>query len=375
MSTWIELDLGVLGENLGLLRKTLGDKPEIIFVVKADAYGHGMRAAAQHAWKCGVKWFGVAHIDEALELRRILPDAAILVMSVLEPSNAPAAANNNITSFIVSSEHACSLSRVLASSGRNLTCHIKVDTGMGRLGFAWETAPAQILEAAKQPGLKITGICTHFASSDGSDRIFFDEQVRRFRHVVRECEELELRIPFKHVSNSGAIVLEPSMDLDGVRPGILLYGYGRKTGPRVIGTKPFLQWKTRLVQVKKAPAGFPVSYDSTFVSKQSTTIGTIDAGYADGYPRLLGNRGYVLAGGRRVPVAGRVTMNLVTVDLGPDSKLAEGDEVVLLGSQGGESIWADEIAGWCSTISYEILTGIKTGDRRVKGDRNEPSVK
>jgi len=194
---------------------------------------------------------------------------------------------------------------------------------------------------------------------------------------VRACEAARLTGLFRHASNSGAILSGADRDLDGVRPGILLYGYGprvtiRRQGPadtaaQTVETQPFLQWKTRIVQVKKVPAGFPVGYDSTYVTPRETGIATLDVGYADGYARLLGNRAEVIIRGRRCPVVGLVTMNLITVDLGPACEAGDGDEAVLLGRQGDASIWADEMARWRSTIPYEVLTNIHTSEIRVTG--------
>jgi alanine racemase len=248
-----------------------------------------------------------------------------------------------------------------------LRCHAKIDTGMGRLGFPWFEASTQIPPLVGLPGIDLCGACTHFASSDVEDPSFMEKQARRFRHVIEACETAGVALPFKHVSNSGALLRNPALDMQGVRPGIVLYGYEQGNTPRGIVTRPFLQWKTRVLQVKGVPAGFTVSYGSTYVADQPTRIATIDVGYADGFSRLLSNRGSVLIRGRRFPVAGRVTMSLVSVDVGNDMAITPGDEVVLLGTQGDEGIWADEIAQQCGTISYEILTSIRPEAQRVAG--------
>jgi alanine racemase len=215
--------------------------------------------------------------------------------------------------------------------------------------------------------LSLEGICTHLASSDNPDRDFSDEQLRRFHRVLDQCGQRGIHFQVRHVSNSAALLRERTWHLDGVRAGIVLYGYppvlpGER--PRA-DLRPVLQWKTRLVQVKRVPRGFPVSYDSTHTTERETRIGTFPVGYADGYPRALSNRAQVLVHGRRAPVVGRVTMNLSMVDLGPDSLAQAGDEVVLLGEQGGASLWADELARWAGTIPYEVLTNIRAIDRRV----------
>ena len=366
MHTWVELDLQALADNIGALCAALAGRSEIIFVVKANAYGHGLAPVARSAWANGVRRYAVVHIDEAQALRYLLPDADILIVGVLDAADAVQAVRANIVPVIVSAEHARALGAKAASANLRLRCHAKIDTGMGRLGFPWETAAETIAGLAGEPGLAIEGLCSHFASSDSHDRTFAETQIGRFRRVIEECRSRGLPPGYCHIANSGAVLGDAGWDFDGVRAGILLYGYGRHPAPaRELRTRPFLAWKTRVVMVKPVPAGFPVSYDSTHVTARPTHIATLDVGYADGYSRLLGNRGSVLIRGRHRPVVGRVTMNLTTVDLGPERDAAEGDEAVLIGADGAESIWADEVAGWRGTISYEVLTNIRTEDRRL----------
>jgi len=248
-----------------------------------------------------------------------------------------------------------------------------VDTGMGRLGMTWDSAPQSLAELAGIAGIEVNGICSHFASSDSPDRARADEQAERFAEVLRRCADTGLSYRIRHISNSGGILLDNNWDYDAVRAGIHLYGYTpRRRGARAksrepVLTSPILQWKTRVAQVRRVPAGFSVSYDGTHVTSRPTTLAVISAGYSDGYPRLLSNRASVLIGGRRCPVAGRVTMNLTVVDAGPDADVREGEEAVLLGQQGQESVWADELARMAETIPYEILTGIRIRKTVVKG--------
>lgn len=393
---WIELDLEILCENLRCMKNALSPGTEIIFVVKSNAYGHGMVPVARRAWESGVKWFAVAHLNEALDLRENLSSANILVLGVLDAENVGIAIEKNITPILVSEKHALALSAEAEARNAVLGCHVKIDTGMGRLGFLWNKAAESLQRVIKAGGLSIQGMCTHFASAAGTPDNFADVQWKRFSEVINACEKTGIDVPFKHVSNSAAFLAHPEWDMNGVRPGILLYGYGgnakcgmrpglaegalaaagriadcggekqegrRKIERREIEARPFLQWKTKVIQVKKVPKGFRVGYYSTYITKSQTHIATIDVGYADGYSRLLSNNGHVLIGGRRVPVVGRVTMNLVTVDLGKDTKAKAGDDVVLIGQQGAESIWADELARLCRTIPHEILTSIRTDER------------
>jgi alanine racemase len=272
-----------------------------------------------------------------------------------------------------------------------------IDTGMGRLGFPWATAGEDVPRVARLPGLAVCGISSHFASAASADAAFTQLQAERIQRVVVGCEARGLRGLFKHISNSGGIQMGSCWDMDGVRPGILLYGYGglrgtsvtsaagglsrgaasgngaatppRASAPagglREVKTRPFLHWRSRVLQVKTMGAGQPISYDGTYVTREDTRIGTVDVGYADGYSRSLSNRGRVLIRGRRYPVAGRVTMNFLMVDLGRTSDVQEGDIVTLLGTDGAEAIHADEMAGWRDTIAYEVLTSIRTDDRRI----------
>jgi len=406
-NTWIELDLEILGANVRSLRRALTPGTEIIFVVKSNAYGHGMIPVAHRAWECGVEWFAVAHIDEALALRKTLPEVEIVVVGAIDPADAATAIEHNLIPLIVDDKHASALALSASKTKSRLRCHAKIDTGMGRLGFAWKGAGKLLPVLARRKFLDICGICSHFACVGSSDRSrhkaaptsadFADVQFYRFQKVVSACESAGMKGLFKHTSNSDGILCDSTWNMDGVRPGILLYGYGaRENGimtkwndgakgrTRIVSNiptfqysniptsalpLPFLSWKTRILQIKKVAAGFPVSYDSIYITKRATNIATIDIGYADGYHRALSNKGIVLAGGKRCPVVGRVTMNMVMIDLGTQPCVHERDEVVLIGSQGNESIWADELATLAGTIPYEILTSIRTDERRIAAEK------
>jgi len=265
--------------------------------------------------------------------------------------------------------------RVGRGLGKANSYWLEIDTGMGRLGFWWEDAAGVLPDLAQLPGLNIQGMYSHFASSDGADHSFAEIQYDRFLKAAKDCERCGMTIPFKHMSNSGAILHSAKWDMNAVRPGILFYGYGSSPAARPIETKPFLQWKTKVVQVKEVPAGFHVGYNSTFITERTTMLATIDTGYADGYPRLLSNKGSVIIQGRKCPVIGNVTMNFISVDLGPGSSVVKGDEVTLIGAQGGNSVWADEIAELCATISYEILTNIQSPQKAVVDSEAKPNIK
>ena len=379
-NAWIELDLDCLGRNIASLQASLSGPTRVVFVVKANAYGHGLSPVALHAWRCGVRWFAVAHMDEGARLREQLPEAEIVILGRLGREDAAEAAARQIVTVLVDADHARELAEAASAKGGVLRCHAKIDTGMGRLGFGWDAAGVMVPEANRLPALRIEGLCTHFAASGNRDRHFTLMQLERFQAVFGACQKAGMGPLFRHVSNSSAILRDAAWHMDGVRPGLLLYGYAEMADDEgaaglfpcplpagvPISVAPILQWKTRVVQVKRVPAGSSVSYGCTHRTRHATTIATLDAGYSDGYPRLLSGKGVVIIRGRRCPVVGRVTMNMIMADMGPQSEVRTGDEAVLLGRQGGASIWATELASMCQTIPYEILTNIRTDDIRIR---------
>jgi alanine racemase len=358
-NAWVELNLERLCQNLSVMKTALSPSSEIILVVKANAYGHGITTVASKAFSCGVSWFFVATLDEALSVRAVLPEANILLLGAVWPADIREIVQQRILPVLFSLEQARELAQTARREGLTLPCHMKVDTGMGRLGLFWEGAPGQIAELNRQGGLDIRGLCTHFASAGRSNDLFAKVQAERFQTVLSGCLAHGMSGLYTHLANSAAFSSRPELDMNGVRLGILAYGYGGRGPLARVSTSPLLQWKTRVIQVRPVPADFPVGYLSTYVTPEPTCLATIDAGYADGVSRLMSNKGYVLVGGRRAKVVGRVTMNFTTVDVGAGSGVKPGDEVVLIGTQGGESLWADEVARWCATIPYEILTNIR----------------
>ena len=358
-SSWIEIDAAGLGANIGALRKAVRPSTEIIFVVKANAYGHGLVPMAREAVQCGVRWLAVAHLHEALEIRRALPDVRILVMGVVEPEDAPVLGVERITPIVVGAEHGQRLAAAARAAGVTLDVHMKVDTGMGRLGVAWPDAAEAFRALAPEEGLRVTGLCSHFAAVEPKQPERAEEQAGRFLALAKDLETLNGAPLFKHISSSRAILYHPEWDFDGIRPGICLYGYGTNDSQMRFRTRPFLQWKAAVMQVKDVPAGYPVGYYGTHVTQKPTRMAVLSVGYADGYHRALSNRGHVLIRGYRCPVIGRVSMNWVAVDVGcAGDPVRAGDEAVLIGEQAGASVWAGELAKICRTIPYEILVGI-----------------
>lgn len=342
------------------MKAVLEPSSEIILVVKANAYGHGLGPVSVKAYDCGVRWFLVARMDEAVTLRAALPEANILLLGAVWTQDIPVILSHKITPVLFCEDQARELAAYAREAGVTLPCHVKIDTGMGRFGFPWQEAPAMLAALQREGGCDIQGISMHFSSAGRAGDTFALTQADRFQGVVDGCRDLGLNPLFKHVANSAAFAVHPEWDMDGVRVGILAYGYGGRRSDSRVHTQPFLQWKTRVLQVKEVPAGFRVGYLSTYVTPEPTRLATIDVGYSDGLSRLMSNKGHVLIGGRRAKVVGRVTMNFTTVDVGPMGAVKVGDEVVLIGTQGDEALWADELARWCQTIPYEILTNIRS---------------
>ena len=353
------MDLNRLRGNVEAIRASLGGA-DMIAVIKSDAYGHGLDAVAGALGRGGVRRFAVAYAAEAAAVRAAAPDAElILVLGAACPAEVPRMLRDRITPVVVSTEHGRALSAAAVAAGGRLGVHVKLDTGMGRLGFVCPAETEQAADIARLPGLEIQGVCTHFAMVEPERKPTAAKgQAEKFRQAVPVVEAATGRALFRHMSSSRAALLLPECDQNAVRMGISLYGYGAAEKDKRFATVPVLQWKSRVMQVKQVPAGFAVGYYASYKTTVPTELATISCGYTDGYQRHLGNKGQVLIGGKRRPVVGRVSMNWISADLGPDSGVKAGDEVVLIGEQGGEQIWADELAKHCGTIAYEILTGI-----------------
>ena len=363
------MDVRRLQANAAAIQASLPGA-ELIAVIKADAYGHGLGPVAAALGRGGVTRFAVAYVAEASVVRAAVPAAAqILVLGVATAADVPSLLEDRITPVVVCAEQAHELSERAQSAGRRLEVHLKLDTGMGRLGFICPGELAQAVEAIRLPGLDVTGVCTHFSMVEPEKKPTAARgQAEKFRQALQVLEVAAGRRLFRHMSSSRAALLMPECDQDAVRVGISLYGYGSSEADPRFTTRPVLSWKARIMQIKRVPAGFPVGYYASYKTAGPTDLAVIACGYTDGYQRHLGNKGQVLIGGRRRPVVGRVSMNWIAADLGADSGIRPGDEAVLIGAQGNEHLWADELAKHCNTIAYEILTGISRQiERRYVG--------
>lgn len=357
-NAWAEIDLGAIRNNINVIRKQIGMDIKILVVIKADAYGHGLNEISRTVLDCGVEWLGVTSIAEALELRKQHPDARILILSAGMYGHSKLIVKHNLTPIVSSRQMAELLNEAGEIFNKKVKVHIKIDTGMGRLGVWYENAFDFIRYVSKLPFIQIEGICTHFASVSSAqvDMEFTKRQLQGFMYVVEQAAKIGIYIPIRHIANTGAVLLVKEAYLDLVRVGIGIYGL--PPSPEFnngLQLMPALSLKSRVAYLKDATPGRTISYGRTYTVKEKTRIATIPIGYSNGYTRSLSNKAQVLIRGRRAPVVGIITMDQIMVDVGNIPGVSVGDEVVLIGEQGDERITATEVAEWAGTISYEIL--------------------
>jgi alanine racemase len=358
--TRAEIHLAAIESNVRTARRFAGSATDVMAVVKADAYGHGAVPVARTALAAGATWLGVAIPEEAVALRSAGIRSRILVLGPIAPEQAPLTVDHDLDQCVSDLSEAAALSRAAESRGCVARIHVKVDTGMGRVGLP----PGDVLRAverlARLPALRLVGLMTHFAESDADDPAFTREQFARFEEVARALRAAGVEVPVRHAANSAALVRHPETRLDLVRPGILLYGCSpcptRRPGdPALV---PALRLRTAVSRIADVSAGSSVSYGRTFVAPRDMRVATLPIGYADGLPRALSNRGHALVGGRRVPIVGRVCMDMTMVDVTGVPEVRLGDEAVLIGRQGAEEISPGEVADLAGTIAYEVLCRI-----------------
>ena len=359
------IDLNALAHNFQeVSRRAQGRK--VLAVVKAQAYGHGAISVSKHLLGLGADTLGVALLEEGRELREAGIDAPILVMGAVVPGQAEALVALRLTPVVFTLAMARALSGAARTMKTQVPVHVKIDTGMGRIGIAPEAAPTFIKELQDLEGIMVQGLMTHFAEADLRDKEFASMQMDRFETLLKELDARGAAIPLRHAANSAALLDYHRALFTMVRPGLMLYGYnpleGKTTGADLL---PVLSLVTHIVFLKKVPAGVPISYGRTFVTRRESLIATIPIGYADGYSRGLSNKGEALVRGVRAPIAGRVCMDMCMLDVTGVPGVCEGDEVVLLGKQGDQRITADELAVKTGTIAYEVLCGISSRVPRV----------
>jgi alanine racemase len=360
--TWVEVDLGAIAENCRRLKHLIGPNVELLASLKADAYGHGALRVARTVLHNGASRIGVATLSEAVPLRQAGIAAPILIFGYVPPWQMREAVRLGLTVTVYSLEALEALSQAAQSLGLPAKAHLKIDSGMGRLGVRAQTLePIRqiVAQAHNLPGVELEGIYTHFACADSSDQTHCRMQLARFNAVISNLQASTMCPPLVHASNSAATLALPEARFGMVRCGIALYGLDPSDEVRLPeGFRPALSFKTQIAQVKDVPAGECISYGCTYVTPRDTRIAVIPVGYADGFRRAPANWGEVLVQGQRVPLVGRVCMDQCMIDVSALPDAMVGDEVVLIGQQGAERLTAEAVATRLGTISYEVVSEI-----------------
>jgi alanine racemase len=358
---WVEVDLAALAHNVRTLKAWLAPNTKLMAVVKADAYGHGAVTVAQTALAHGADSLAIATLAEGLELRATGITAPILVLGAINaPEDIQATAAWDLEATIYNSEQAVVFNRTLARLGKSLAVHLKLDTGMSRLGTNWQEAVAFVSLVTSLPNLKIVSIYSHFSTADEGDRSMMDLQHQRFQAAMTQLEALGLNPPQVHLANSAATLGDRSTHYDLVRIGLSLYGlYPAPHLSQVLELKPVLQVKAKITQVKTIPTGEGVSYGRQFITQEDTKIAVVGIGYADGVPRSLSNQLQGIIAGQLASQIGAITMDQLMLRVDHLPQVQSGDIVTLIGQQGNLTITADDWANKLNTISWEILCGFK----------------
>lgn len=362
---WIEIDLAALAHNVGVLRRVVRPEAEICAIVKANAYGHGDVEVAATALRAGATRLGVILVDEGVRLREAGITAPILLLHEPPADRADEVIANNLTATVFTPGTIAALGEAADWAARPVKVHLKVDTGLNRLGAPLSALDELAAALAKHEHLDVEGLFTHFAFADQPTNPVIDEQLARFEEATTRVRALGIEPRIRHVANSAACFGRPDAHYDMVRTGIAVYGLS--PGPEVPNTgdlRPVLSLRARVAMVKRIGAGDAVSYGHRYRVEQPSTIISIPMGYADGWPRLLTNNAEVLVRGKRYPAAGTVTMDSFMVDLGADP-CEVGEEVTLIGAQGDDVLTADEVAVRSQTLNYEVTTRLSTRLPRI----------
>lgn len=345
-----------------MVRSKTGNR-SVLAVVKADAYGHGAVQVSKTLLGEGAYGLAVAYLDEAAELREAGIEAPVVVLFGVDPSDVGAIVDLRLTPVVWNTDIAARISKEAVSRSVPTAVHVKVDTGMGRVGFQCDRVLENISKISLMPGLEVDGIISHFSDADLADPEVAKEQLSRFNLICREIAEKGIRIRFRHIANSAAVIRFPEAVLDMARPGLMLYGYHPAPELSPINLQPAMSIDAGIVDLKRVARGTPISYGRTWRSERDSLIATVSIGYADGYFRRLSSKGMMLVRGEKAPVVGRVCMDLTMIDVTEIQDVSVGDRVTVIGQSGGRSLWADDLAKLAGTIPYEVLTSIGNGIR------------
>ncbi len=358
--TWAEVNLDAIAHNFHTIKAALGEHCRPIAIVKADAYGHGAVPVTRALQAAGADFFGVSNLEEALQLRRGGIEAPILILAYTPPEEAARLSDYNIIQTLLTPDYAESLNRAAKAVGCRVRAHLKLDTGMSRVGLSCRDA--EVIEQAaaicRLSHLEVEGVFTHFASADeAEDGGYTDSQFDRFMQVTDALKARGIALSMRHCCNSAATMTRPAMHLDGVRPGIILYGLAPDPTwmSAIMELQPAMELKTVVSMVKTIPAGTPVSYGRTYIADHGMTIATIPIGYADGYPRCMSGRARMLVNGQFAPVIGRVCMDQCMLDVTHIPGVEAGSVVTVFGHDGDNHLPVEEVAGLDNTINYETV--------------------
>ncbi len=372
--SWVEIDLGAIRHNVRTIKEFIGPHRHLWAVVKANAYGHTAVPTATAALEAGADGLAVSCLNEAAELRVDAGlRAPLLILAPGEPRAATWIVRLNILQTACYQDMVEALSRAAQRLEKPGRVHLKIDTGMGRLGVRPEAAADFAQFILNQPGLQLEGVFSHLATAEAEDSSYAQLQFTRYLAAIRAIEERRIKPGMRHLANSAATLRFPEMLLDGVRTGLLIYGL-KPEAPELapIDLRPALSWKTQVGFLHRLPAGCAISYGCTYVTPHDALVGVVPVGYADGYPRSASNRAHVLLKGKPCPVIGVVCMDHMMIDATPAGDPSVGDEVVLLGRQGNSAITANNLAQWANTVVHEVPTVIGRRVKRVYHDREQP---
>lgn len=354
-STWLEIDLGAIKQNVKEIKKTT--RAQVMAVIKANGYGHGACAVAKAVTEAGATWCGVARMEEALKLRRAGITSEIMILGYTPPALIIEAVQNDIHVAIYDMDKASEYVEILKIFGGRLKAHLKVETGMGRLGMPLSQAADFLMQYQNNDWIQIDGIFTHFARADEPGSGSAQAQLSQFNRFLDQIQQAGLRPGIVHAANSAAVVNFPEAYYDMVRPGIAIFGLDPAPNAPLSGSfKPALTWKARLTSVRVFPRGHGISYGSSYITSKEERIGVVPVGYGDGYRREPGQK--VLIQGKEVDVVGRICMDQFMVQLDDVPEARPGDEVVLLGKQGDQQITAMDIANRWGCLHYEVVCGL-----------------